>query len=154
MPVLINSYLGRHSARTWTADAVCMHIRATRYWRRGAMPGMDAFAAVSLLATLFLVSALHAPSWLLRRSDALRPSPGDHTSCWMQVRAAAAHPPAAAADAMTPTDYWRAVLPETPMPRAILDLLTTSTGIFNLLQIHTVSAFCFPFNRPSKTRYF
>ncbi|ONM03930.1 BURP domain protein RD22 [Zea mays] len=75
-----------------------MHTRATRYWRRGAMPGMDAFAAVSLLATLFL------------------------------VRAAAAHPPAAAADAMTPTDYWRAVLPETPMPRAILDLLTTSTG--------------------------
>uniref|UniRef100_A0A804LV81 BURP domain-containing protein n=1 Tax=Zea mays TaxID=4577 RepID=A0A804LV81_MAIZE len=74
-----------------------MHTRATRYWRRGAMPGMDAFAAVSLLATLFL------------------------------VRAAAAHPPAAAADAMTPTDYWRAVLPETPMPRAILDLLTTST---------------------------
>ncbi|ONM03933.1 BURP domain protein RD22 [Zea mays] len=101
-----------------------MHTRATRYWRRGAMPGMDAFAAVSLLATLFL------------------------------VRAAAAHPPAAAADAMTPTDYWRAVLPETPMPRAILDLLTTSTGIFNLLQIHTVSAFCFPFKRPSKTRYF
>jgi hypothetical protein len=75
------------------------------------------------------------------------------TSCimhaaWMQVCAAAAHP--AAADAMAtptlaPTDYWRAVLPDTPMPQAIHDLLTQSTGI--LIYIY-MSTFCFPFTRP------
>ena len=45
--------------------------------------------------------------------------------------------PAAAAAAVTsssrtmaPMDYWRAVLPLTPMPQAIHDLLIHSTGIY------------------------